>query len=80
MVEVIGLGMLRMAGGFILSSEGLLLLVLKSCVRHVAIVGKKGHVASFDWQTGKMHCELQLRETCRDITCVFPTLIYIPSS
>ena len=38
--------------------------------RHMAIVGKLGHVASFDWQTGTMHAELQLRETCRDITCV----------
>ena len=38
--------------------------------RHLAIVGKLGHVASFDWQTGTMHTELQLRETCRDITCV----------
>ncbi|OCH89161.1 BING4CT-domain-containing protein [Obba rivulosa] len=36
--------------------------------RHLAIVGKKGHVATFDWQTGTMHAELQLRETCRDIT------------
>ncbi|KAI0079128.1 BING4CT-domain-containing protein [Panus rudis PR-1116 ss-1] len=36
--------------------------------RHLAIVGKKGHVATFDWQTGTMHAELQLQETCRDIT------------
>ncbi|KAG9050328.1 Small subunit (SSU) processome component [Tulasnella sp. UAMH 9824] len=36
--------------------------------RHIAIAGKRGHVASFDWLTGKMHCELELRETCRDIT------------
>ncbi|EMD36248.1 hypothetical protein CERSUDRAFT_155896 [Gelatoporia subvermispora B] len=36
--------------------------------RHLAIVGKKGHVATFDWQSGTMHAELQLRETCRDIT------------
>lgn len=38
--------------------------------RHIAIAGKRGHVASFDWLTGKMHCELELRETCRDITYV----------
>lgn len=38
--------------------------------RHLAIVGRKGHVATFDWQTGTMHAELQLRETCRDITSV----------
>ncbi|KAF9788262.1 BING4CT-domain-containing protein [Thelephora terrestris] len=36
--------------------------------RHLAIVGLKGHVATFDWQTGTLHSELQLRETCRDIT------------
>ncbi|KAI5119540.1 hypothetical protein M0805_008526 [Coniferiporia weirii] len=36
--------------------------------RHLAIVGRNGHVASFDWQAGTMHAELQLRETCRDIT------------
>ncbi|KAI0293494.1 BING4CT-domain-containing protein [Multifurca ochricompacta] len=36
--------------------------------RHIAIVGQKGHTATFDWKTGTMHSELQLRETCRDIT------------
>ncbi|CAA7263659.1 unnamed protein product [Cyclocybe aegerita] len=36
--------------------------------RHLAIVGSKGHVATFDWQTGTMHSELQLQEICRDIT------------
>jgi len=38
--------------------------------RHLAIVGHTGHVATFDWQTGTMHAELQLQETCRDITFV----------
>lgn len=38
--------------------------------RHLAIVGNGGHVATFDWQAGTMHAELQLRETCRDITFV----------
>jgi U3 small nucleolar RNA-associated protein 7 len=37
-------------------------------VRHLAIVGSSGHVATFDWQTGVLHAELQLQETCRDIT------------
>ncbi|KAG9311189.1 WD40-repeat-containing domain protein [Chiua virens] len=36
--------------------------------RHLAIVGNTGHVATFDWQTGTIHAELQLQETCRDIT------------
>ncbi|GBE84537.1 Probable U3 small nucleolar RNA-associated protein [Sparassis crispa] len=36
--------------------------------RHLAVVGSKGHVATFDWKTGTLHSELQLQETCRDIT------------
>ncbi|KAF9261121.1 BING4CT-domain-containing protein [Marasmius fiardii PR-910] len=36
--------------------------------RHLAIVGKTGHAATFDWQTGTLHMEMQLQETCRDIT------------
>jgi U3 small nucleolar RNA-associated protein 7 len=36
--------------------------------RHLGIVGKMGHVATFDWQTGTLHTELQLQETCRDFT------------
>ena len=36
--------------------------------RHLAIVGQTGHVSTFDWQTGTLHTELQLQETCRDIT------------
>jgi len=43
-------------------------------LRHLAIVGLKGHVATFDWQTGTLHSELQLRETCRDITFVHQKL------
>jgi U3 small nucleolar RNA-associated protein 7 len=38
--------------------------------RHMAAVGQKGHIATFDWQTGTMLSELQLQETCRDITYV----------
>ena len=30
-----------------------------------------GHIAVFDWQTGTLHAELQVQETCRDITYVF---------
>ncbi|KAF8898038.1 BING4CT-domain-containing protein [Gymnopilus junonius] len=36
--------------------------------RHLAIVGRMGHVSTFDWQSGTVHAELQLEETCRDIT------------
>ncbi|KJE91362.1 U3 snoRNP-associated protein Utp7 [Capsaspora owczarzaki ATCC 30864] len=35
--------------------------------RHMVIAGKKGHVATFDWKTGKLGCELHLMETCRDV-------------
>lgn len=52
--------------------------------RHLAIVGRSGHVATFDWQTGALHAELQLQETCRDITYVlyhlFPELSHTYSA
>lgn len=35
--------------------------------RHLAIAGRKGHVATFDWQSGRLHSELQLGETVRAI-------------
>lgn len=35
--------------------------------RHLLIGGRKGHVASFDWRAGKLSCELQLKETIRDV-------------
>jgi U3 small nucleolar RNA-associated protein 7 len=38
--------------------------------RHMAVVGQKGHIATFDWQTGNILSELRLRETCRDIRYV----------
>jgi len=44
--------------------------LLTRIFRHLAIVGHSGHVSTFDWQAGTMHAELQLQETCRDITYV----------
>ncbi|KAL1920932.1 uncharacterized protein VTP21DRAFT_11567 [Calcarisporiella thermophila] len=35
--------------------------------RHLAIAGRKGHIATFDWQSGRLGCELHLKETARDI-------------
>lgn len=35
--------------------------------RHLAIASSRGHVATFDWQAGKLHSEIHLRETVRDI-------------
>lgn len=35
--------------------------------RHLAIASAKGHIATFDWQTGTLHSEIQLKEAVRDI-------------
>lgn len=35
--------------------------------RHLAIASSKGHVATFDWQAGKLLSEIQLREAVRDV-------------
>ena len=35
--------------------------------RHLAIASSAGHVATFDWQAGKLHSEIQLGETVRDV-------------
>jgi U3 small nucleolar RNA-associated protein 7 len=37
-------------------------------VRHMAVAGRKGHVITSEWQEDKIHSEIQLRETVRDIT------------
>jgi len=34
------------------------------------MAGRTGHLATFDWKTGTLHAELQVQETCRDITYV----------
>jgi U3 small nucleolar RNA-associated protein 7 len=34
--------------------------------RHLLLAGRKGHVATIDWRSGKLGCELQLGETVRD--------------
>lgn len=35
--------------------------------RHLVLGGRKGHLAAFDWQSGKLSCEIQVRETVRDV-------------
>lgn len=35
--------------------------------RQLLLSGRKGHVATMDWRQGKLLCELQLKETVRDV-------------
>ena len=34
--------------------------------RHLLLAGRKGHIATMDWRSGTLGCELQLGETVRD--------------
>ncbi|KAF2839501.1 BING4CT-domain-containing protein [Patellaria atrata CBS 101060] len=34
--------------------------------RHLLVAGRNGHIATMDWRSGKLGCELQLGETVRD--------------
>ncbi|KAJ8108364.1 hypothetical protein ONZ43_g6447 [Nemania bipapillata] len=35
--------------------------------RELLLGGRKGHIASMDWRTGKLNCEFQVHETVRDV-------------
>ena len=35
--------------------------------KNILFAGRKGHVATFNWRTGKLGCEIQLGETVRDV-------------
>lgn len=34
--------------------------------KNLLLAGRKGHIATMEWRSGKLGCELQLRETVRD--------------
>jgi hypothetical protein len=42
--------------------------------RFLAMASSKGHIATFDWQAGKLNAEIQLREPVRDIKYVLSAL------
>ena len=46
------------------------LVVIDRPSRHLVIASTRGHVATFDWQAGRLNSEIQLKETVRDIKLV----------
>ncbi|CAI4228374.1 unnamed protein product [Auanema sp. JU1783] len=44
--------------------------------RHLLLGGKKGHIASLDWQTKKLHCEINVMENIRDVCWLHTENLY----
>jgi len=40
----------------------------------VLIGGRKGHLATFDWTNQRLGCEVQVKESVRDVQYVRPRL------
>ena len=37
--------------------------------RHLLLGGRRGHLAAFDWLTKKLHTEIEVHQTLRDVRC-----------
>ena len=44
--------------------------------RHMLIGGRKGHIASFDWKSGKLESEIQVYETVKDVKWLHNETMY----
>eukprot|EP00878_Enallax_costatus_P006125 GHUV01006421.1.p1 GENE.GHUV01006421.1~~GHUV01006421.1.p1 ORF type:complete len:527 (+),score=156.16 GHUV01006421.1:330-1910(+) len=44
--------------------------------RHMVLGGEKGHLAVMEWQTGHLTCEVQVKETTRDVTFLHNELFF----